>query len=104
RGIQPPLAWARLLELVSRDPSHLRPAVLDRRMKGAADGSPERHEHPLFAAPILPGGHRAPHAFGVESLIVIAQQGRGVERRPVILAAERLAIEKPHAAFLARAD
>ena len=104
RGIQPPLARARLLQLVGRDAAHLRPAVLDRRAEGAADRSPERNEHPLHAARILPGGHRAPHAFGIEGLIVVAQQRRGVERRAVILAAERLAIEQPHPAFLARAD
>ena len=103
-GIQPPLSWARLLQLVGRDATHLRPAVLDRRAEGATHRSPERNEHPLHAARILPGRHGSPHAFRIESLIVVAQQRRGVERRAVVLAAERLAIEQPHPAFLARAD
>ena len=103
-GFKLPLSAARLLELVSRDAAHRRPAILDWRMEGAAHRAPERHEHPLHSARILPGGHSAPYALGVERLIVVAQQRRGVEGRAVILAAERVAIEQPHAAFLARAD
>src|SRR5262249_14825286 len=75
--------------------STLRPRVLDRRLEVLADRTPERREHPLRAVFGLPRAERAPDAFLVEGLCVVADERRGVQRRSVILSAERVAVEQP---------
>src|SRR5204862_6240868 len=78
--------------------------VFDRRLELFTDRTPEGDQHPLRARRILPRADRPPHAARVERLRVVADERRRVERRPMILAAERIAIEQPDPAFLARAD
>src|SRR5262249_34126216 len=69
----------------------------------AAHGPPEGDEDPLRTR-VLPRAQGAPDAAAVESLRVVADERRRVQRGAVILAAEPVAIEQPDAAFLAGAD
>src|SRR5262245_35498264 len=71
-------------------------------MDRLADRAPNRHQDPLRALWLLPRAHLAPRAPRVELLRVAADERRRIERGAVIFAAERIAIEQPDAAFLAR--
>src|SRR5262249_40083658 len=95
---------ALLLELESRDATAHGTPLLDGRLERRADAPPERDEHPLRTARILPCRHRAPDAGGVIQRVVVARTLPAVERGPMILAAQHVSVEQPQAAFLARSD
>ena len=77
-------------------------AVLDRRLELRVLGSPERHQDPARAVGVLPRRERAPRARRREVHFLVADERRAVDRRAVVLAAERAGVEQPDAAFLAR--
>ena len=79
-------------------------AVLDRRLELRVLRPPERHQHPARAVGVFPRRERAPQAGGRELHFLVADERRAVDRRAMILAAERAGVEQPDAAFLARLD
>src|SRR4029450_12397327 len=80
-----------------------RSCMLDRSLEGFAHRPPERRQYPLRSVPVLPGAEGTPGPFGVERLRVVADESCRVQRSPMILAAECVAIEQPQPALLARA-
>ena len=77
-------------------------AVLDRRLELRVLRPPERHQHPARAVRVFPRRQRAPGARPRRSDLFVADERRAVDRRAVVLAAERAGVEQPDAALLAR--
>ena len=91
-----------LLDLEGRHRAVRHLAVLDGRGELRVLGPPERHQHPPRAVGVFPGGQRPPGACARKVHFLVADQRRLMDRRAMVLAAERAGVEQPDAAFLAR--
>src|SRR6266581_6965784 len=91
-----------LFQSESCDPAACGAAQLDRRVKTRAYRPVEGDRQPAVTLRVLPERHRTPDPLCCVIRVVVANQWRAIERRPVVVAAEFIAIQQPDATLLTR--